>query len=35
MLEPEDVAEVVVGALRLPARALTSEIDLRPANPQA
>jgi len=35
VLEPEDVAQVVVAALRLPARALTSEIDLRPANPQA
>lgn len=33
ILEPEDVAQAVVGALRLPARALMSEIDLRPANP--
>ncbi len=33
ILEPEDVAQVVVDALRLPARALASEIDLRPANP--
>ena len=32
-LEPEDVAQVVADALRLPARALASEIDLRPANP--
>ena len=33
VLQPEDVAEVVVDTLRLPARALMSEIDLRPANP--
>lgn len=33
VLAPEDVAEVVLGALNLPERALTSEIDLRPANP--
>ena len=33
VLEPEDVAQVVVDTLRLPARALASEIDLRPANP--
>ena len=33
ILAPGDVAEVVLGALQLPARALTSEIDLRPANP--
>ena len=35
MLEPEDVADLIVAQLRLPARALASEIDLRPANPQA
>lgn len=33
ILLPDDVAEVVVDTLRLPARALMSEIDLRPANP--
>lgn len=35
VLEPEDVADLIVAQLRLPARALASEIDLRPANPQA
>lgn len=34
VLESEDVADVVVAALRLPPRALASEIDLRPANPR-
>lgn len=33
MLQPEDVAESVLGALRMPERALVSEIDIRPANP--
>lgn len=33
MLQAEDVAEAVLDALRLPARALVSEIDIRPANP--
>jgi 3-oxoacyl-[acyl-carrier protein] reductase len=33
VLLPEDVAEVVLDTLRLPERALMSEIDLRPANP--
>jgi len=33
VLQPEDVADVVVATLRLPARALASEVDLRPANP--
>ena len=33
ILAPEDVAEAVVATLRLPARALMSEIDLRPSNP--
>jgi 3-oxoacyl-[acyl-carrier protein] reductase len=32
-LLPEDVAQVVLDAVRLPSRALASEIDLRPANP--
>jgi 3-oxoacyl-[acyl-carrier protein] reductase len=34
LLTPEDVAQVVVDVLRLPARALASEVDLRPANPE-
>lgn len=33
ILAPEDVADAVVATLRLPARALMSEIDLRPSNP--
>ena len=33
LLLPEDVAQAVVNALKLPANALMSEIDLRPANP--
>jgi 3-oxoacyl-[acyl-carrier protein] reductase len=33
VLAPEDVAEAVVATLRLPPRALMSEIDLRPSNP--
>jgi 3-oxoacyl-[acyl-carrier protein] reductase len=33
ILQPEDVAEAILHALRLPDRALVSEIDLRPANP--
>ena len=33
ILKPEDVAQAILDALRLPARALVSEIDLRPANP--
>jgi 3-oxoacyl-[acyl-carrier protein] reductase len=33
ILQPEDVAEAVLAAIRLPARALASEIDLRPTNP--
>lgn len=33
VLRPDDVAQAIVAALRLPARALASEIDLRPANP--
>jgi 3-oxoacyl-[acyl-carrier protein] reductase len=35
ILEPDDVAQAVLGALRLPAHALMSEIDLRPANPSS
>lgn len=33
MLRPEDVAATVVAALRLPAHATLSELDVRPANP--
>jgi 3-oxoacyl-[acyl-carrier protein] reductase len=33
ILEPEDVAQVILDALGMPERALLSEIDLRPANP--
>ncbi len=33
ILTPEDVADVVLATLALPARALVSELDLRPSNP--
>ena len=33
VLQPEDVAATVVAALEMPARALVSELDLRPTNP--
>ena len=33
ILAPEDVADVVLASLRLPARALVSELDIRPSNP--
>jgi 3-oxoacyl-[acyl-carrier protein] reductase len=33
ILRPEDVAETVLHAVRLPARALVSELDVRPTNP--
>lgn len=33
ILQPEDVADTVLAALALPARALVSELDLRPTNP--
>lgn len=33
ILQPEDVAEIVVDAVTLPARALVSELDIRPAAP--
>ena len=32
-LQPEDVADTVLQALRLPRRAMVSELDIRPANP--
>ncbi len=34
ILQPEDVAEAVMSVIKLPARALISEIDLRPTNPK-
>jgi 3-oxoacyl-[acyl-carrier protein] reductase len=33
ILHPEDVADTILHALRLPQRALISELDLRPTNP--
>lgn len=33
IMAPEDVADVVLASLALPARALVSELDLRPTNP--
>jgi 3-oxoacyl-[acyl-carrier protein] reductase len=33
MLRPEDVADGVIGMIRLPQRAMISEIDIRPTNP--
>lgn len=33
ILRPEDVAQAILDALRMPARALVSELDIRPANP--
>ncbi|HSE51733.1 MAG TPA: SDR family NAD(P)-dependent oxidoreductase [Gemmatimonadales bacterium] len=33
VLEPEDVAQAILDAVRMPARATVSEIDIRPANP--
>lgn len=33
ILKPEDIADVVLDALRLPTRALVSELDIRPTNP--
>jgi 3-oxoacyl-[acyl-carrier protein] reductase len=33
ILQPEDVAETIVHSLRLPERALMSEVDIRPSNP--
>lgn len=34
ILKPEDVAEAVLSIINLPARALMSEIDIRPTNPK-
>ena len=33
ILKAEDVADTILAALRLPERALISEVDLRPASP--
>ncbi len=33
ILQPEDVADTVLAALALPARAMVSELDVRPTNP--
>jgi 3-oxoacyl-[acyl-carrier protein] reductase len=33
ILRPEDVAETILHALRLPERAMVSELDIRPTNP--
>ncbi|MGH7580120.1 MAG: SDR family oxidoreductase [Gemmatimonadales bacterium] len=33
ILQPEDVAETILQSIRLPARAMVSEIDIRPSNP--
>ena len=33
VLQPDDVAQAVLGALTLPDRAMLSEFDLRPTNP--
>jgi NADP-dependent 3-hydroxy acid dehydrogenase YdfG len=33
MLKPEDVASSIVHMIRLPQRAMVSEIDIRPSNP--
>jgi 3-oxoacyl-[acyl-carrier protein] reductase len=34
ILTPEDIAESVLTVLNLPARALISELDIRPTNPK-
>jgi 3-oxoacyl-[acyl-carrier protein] reductase len=34
ILHPQDVADTVLAALRLPERAMVSEIDIRPTNPK-
>jgi len=33
ILRPDDVADTILTALRLPGRALVSELDIRPTNP--
>ena len=34
ILKPEDIADTVLAILKLPARALISEVDIRPTNPK-
>jgi 3-oxoacyl-[acyl-carrier protein] reductase len=34
ILQPQDIADTVMAALKLPDRAMVSEIDIRPTNPQ-
>lgn len=34
ILSPQDVSDAIMAALRLPDRAMMSEIDLRPTNPK-
>ena len=34
ILKPEDIAEAVISVMKLPGRALISEIDIRPTNPK-
>ena len=33
ILQPSDVADAILGVVRLPARAMVSELDIRPSNP--
>jgi 3-oxoacyl-[acyl-carrier protein] reductase len=33
VLQPEDVAGTILHAIQLPARAMVSELDIRPTNP--
>jgi NADP-dependent 3-hydroxy acid dehydrogenase YdfG len=33
VLQPEDVATTILQAIQLPARAMVSELDIRPTNP--
>jgi 3-oxoacyl-[acyl-carrier protein] reductase len=33
-IAPEDVAEIVLGILRMPARTLISRVEVRPSRPQ-
>jgi 3-oxoacyl-[acyl-carrier protein] reductase len=33
ILRPDDIADAILAAVRLPARAMVSEIDVRPTNP--
>jgi 3-oxoacyl-[acyl-carrier protein] reductase len=33
MLKPEDISDIIYSAIKLPDRALVSELDIRPNNP--